>query len=171
MCIVPNGADHVEVGALVLPDVGCVVAEQIPSPFTDQAEEGRVAERATINGTADLGSKHHSLPPDVIGIVARSMTKDGRDRVAGSHQLPDEPVPGEGTPAREEDLHALAARSGREMPGRVEVALVGILVGKHDGCDGPAEVEPGDHSSGHRARNPGRRTHRRSRMPRYHRPA
>ena len=46
--VVPDGADRVEIGALVVRDVGRVMAEQIPSPFADQVQERLIPERAAV---------------------------------------------------------------------------------------------------------------------------
>ena len=43
-----NGADRIEIGALVVRDVGRVMAEQVPSPFADQVQERLIPERAAV---------------------------------------------------------------------------------------------------------------------------
>ena len=100
-----QGRDGVEVGALVVGDVGGVVAEEVPASLADQGEESLVAERAAVDRPAGLGGQGHPLASDLVGVLVGPPAEDGRDLMAGGGQLADEPEPGERTPAGEEDLH------------------------------------------------------------------
>ena len=100
-----NGADGVEVGALVVGDVGGVVAEEVEAPFPNQLQERVVAEGAAVNGTADLRQQRGPMAADLVGVVGGLAAEDGRHLVAGRRQLADEPRSRERAAAREEDFH------------------------------------------------------------------
>src|SRR5271157_5059232 len=96
-----------------------------------------------MNRAAKPGSDHDPLAPDIIGIILGALAKDRRDLVTGGGQLPDEPESCERTATCEENLHVTVPCSGRKVPGWVEVALVGVLIGEHNRSQGPRKAEPG----------------------------
>ena len=105
MSIVRQGSDCIEIRALVIRDIGSVVAEKIPASLRDQGEEPLIAERAAINWSTDIGSHSHALLADLVGVLVGTSPEDGRDLVAGGGQRPDEPRPCERAPTGKENLH------------------------------------------------------------------
>src|SRR5208337_2157011 len=96
-----------------------------------------------MNGAAKPGGTRDPLAPDIVGIIFSALAKDRRDLVTGGRELPDEPESRERTATGEENLHVTVPCSGRKVPGWVEVALVGVLIRKHNRSQGPRKIEPG----------------------------
>src|SRR5262249_61682311 len=101
-----------------------------PSPLPGRGQERIVAERAAGDRTRHPASELDALPPDLIRVFFGTPAKDGGDGMTGGGEFLDEPGAGEGTPAREKDLHLEVARSHRKKAGPSERALVGVLCGK-----------------------------------------
>jgi hypothetical protein len=83
MGVIPQGGDRVEVGALVVGDVGGVVAKQVPASFRDECEELLVAERAAIYRPANLDRHGHAPLPELFSVFVGAAPKDGRNHMAG----------------------------------------------------------------------------------------
>jgi len=81
--VVLDGSDRVEIWALVIGDVGSVVAKQVPVAFPDQGEERVITERATINRAANLADQCHAPSPREIRVLTGTAAEDSRHLMAG----------------------------------------------------------------------------------------
>ena len=67
------------------------MGEQVPTSLNYETKKLLIAERAPVDGSADLGSHGYTLPPWFVTVFGSTALEDRRNMVTGGSQLLDEP--------------------------------------------------------------------------------
>src|SRR5262245_15552131 len=124
-----GGMVRIEIGASVIAGFGAVVAHRVEAAgrSADQVEKRVASEWAAEASFAQFPQKPRTLgtQPLIVSIAAKC-----RDNlVAGSSELARKPIAGEGAGASQQYAHMRGSPLALQMPGRVEIALVLVLIG------------------------------------------